>query len=257
MIVRDRLDEFVMIGQDHHARISGEIFSYWQPEYFRGVKWKKSVLHAVANHDCGWKMIDQQPFWNEKKRAPYTFMDFPPPAKTLIYSSGINEVESRDPYAALLCSEHYVRFQQHDETPEAKQFVTSEKARQHRLMTSITDFKRSLFDFHYGLLQLCDNLSLYICLNEPGVNKEKEFPFFRKGIPLPHTLHVFSKGVLHAHWLDSHTIGLDEFPLKQPISVSLKQKTVSKEMISKQGLIESYLATPYETVGIRLVPTEK
>ncbi|MFS0645700.1 DUF3891 family protein [Siminovitchia sp. 179-K 8D1 HS] len=254
MIVRERMNEFVMIEQDHHAGISGEIFSCWKDGFFKGEKWRESVLHAVTKHDCGWRMVDRQPFWNDQKQAPYTFMDFPSPAKTLIYNSGIDEVERRDRYAALLCSEHYVRFKQEEESPEAKQFVQFEKARQQRLIKSISDFGRSLFAFHYGLLQLCDNLSLYLCLNEPGAKKEEESPFFQNGIPLSGALDVFSKKKMHARWIDRHTIGLDEFPLKQPVTVNLKQKTVSKELISKQGLIPSYLETPEETVEIHLVP---
>lgn len=254
MIVRDRMNEFVMIEQDHHARISGDIFSHWKSGLFKGEKWRESVLYAITNHDCGWKWIDRQPFWNDKKQAPYTFMDFPSPAKTLIYHSGIDEVERRERYAALLCSEHYVHFKQQDESPEAKQFVQFEKARQQRLIESMPDFERPLFDFHYGLLRLCDNLSLYICLNDPGAKKEEEHPFFRNGIPLPGTLDVFSNSVFSVRWMDNLTIGLDEFPLKQPVTVKLKQKAVSKELISKQGLIQSYVDTPYDTVEIRLVP---
>lgn len=254
MIVRNRMDEFVMIEQDHHARISGEIFSYWKSDYLKSEKLNQSVLYAVTKHDCGWKMIDRQPFWNDKKQAPYTFIDFPSPAKTLIYRSGIDEVERRDQYAALLCSEHYLRFKQEEQSLEAKQFVQFEKSRQQRLIEFISDFEQPLFDFHYGLLQLCDNLSLYICLNEPGAKKEDEFPFFRDGIPLSNALDVFSKRKLHVRWIDDLTIGLDEFPMKQSFTINLNQKTVSKKLIVKQGLIQSYLETPFKTIEIRVAP---
>jgi hypothetical protein len=257
MIVRERENEFIMIEQDHHARISGEILSNWEESFFKGKKWKDSVLYAVARHDCGWRLVDRQPFWNDKKQAPYSFIDFPSPAKILVYRSGIDEVESRDRYAALLCSEHYRRFKTGDSSPEANGFLRSEKARKERLVQSMPDFDRRLFEFHYGLLQLCDNLSLYICLNEPGTSKEDEFPFFRSGIPLSDALDVFSKRKMFARWTNACTVGLDEFPLKQPVTIQLKQKTVTKKRISEQGLIQSYLEAPYETVEISLVPDKK
>nr|WP_253735858.1 DUF3891 family protein [Paenibacillus sp. FJAT-26967] len=34
-----------------------------------------------------------------------------------------------------------------------------------------------MIEQHFKLLKLCDELSLYVCLNEPGVSKDEEHPW--------------------------------------------------------------------------------
>ncbi|WP_144463629.1 DUF3891 family protein [Siminovitchia fortis] len=248
MIVRERPDEFVMIEQHHHAEISGKLMCCLKEELLKGQA-RESVTFAVYQHDCGWKLADKQPIWNDSELAPYSFTNFPTPLKTLIYQHGIDEVAKEDAYAALLCSEHYTRFLLHDESEEAKAFVKKEKARQEQLIETLPRFDPALFGFHYGLLQLFDNLSLFICLNEPGKN---ENPFFRNGIPLAPALGL--NGKLNVRWINENTVQVEDFPLEKACTVTLKQKTVRKEDIIKKGLIKSCLEAPLEKFSITMTP---
>ncbi|RST77519.1 DUF3891 family protein [Siminovitchia acidinfaciens] len=170
MIVRERDKEFVMVEQHHHAQISGELMRCLKKDLMKGREALESVTFAVYQHDCGWIPADKHPFWNDKDFAPHSFINFPTPLKALIYKAGIDEVAKEDNYSALLCSEHYTRFMIHDKSEEAKAFVKSEKGRQEYLKKSLPDFDSDLFQFHFGLLQFFDNLSLFLCLNEPGKN---------------------------------------------------------------------------------------
>ncbi|WP_065410153.1 DUF3891 family protein [Pseudobacillus wudalianchiensis] len=252
MIVRERENEFVLIEQDHHARASGDMMAYWRDSLFLGKEWRHSVNYAISQHDCGWKPFDKAPFWNDKKRAPYTFIDFPLSSKLVLYKQGIDQVEERDRYAALLCSVHFSRFLTHEAAEEAKKFVAQEKQRQERLMDSLEILNQSFLPFHYGLLQLGDNLSLYICLNEPGTTKEKEHPFFRNGIPLSPALSEIKKEKIQLYWRDNQTIVLDTFPFKEEITVSIKQKIISKESIAAKGFLESYQKAGFQHMTVRL-----
>ncbi|MEC5425523.1 DUF3891 family protein [Virgibacillus sp. C22-A2] len=250
MIVREHDTEFVMIEQDNHAQVSGKFIANCQDSLFPGMKYKNSVDHAIFQHDCGWKPVDKQPFWNDQKKTPYSFIDFPTPSKVMLYTSGIDEVEKADSYAGLLCSEHYKRFLMSDMSEDAQLFVEQEKIRQHRIIDSLTEFDAVLFNFHYELLQFCDNLSLYICLNEPG---EDTHPFFKSGIPMPSALDVFSQDKMKLTWEDDRTISLSEFPFHREIDVSFIQKTVTKQAIRNHGLIESYNKAPDEEISIRFI----
>ncbi|MUK89351.1 DUF3891 family protein [Ornithinibacillus sp. L9] len=252
MIVRERKDDFIMIEQHNHAQISGDIMSNWQDSLYIGESLRKSVDYAIYMHDYGWKEFDKQPFWNDQTQTPYTFSDFPTYPKIVLYKHGINEVEKEDPYAALLCSEHYTRFLLNHTSVEAQTFIREEKTRQKAIWDHIKNIDNRLFNFHYGLLQLGDNLSLYLCLNEPCTIKENEHPFFSKGIPLASALIGFQQPTLDIKWKDQDTIQIHEFPFKHPFLVTIKQKTVSKEAIHQKGLIEAYEYTPFEEVSIKI-----
>lgn len=163
----------------------------------------------------------------------------------MLYRSGINAVERHDNYAALMCSEHYTRFLLNDNSTSAKTFVQQEKERQQHISASFSDYDKVLFDFHYGLLQLCDNLSLYICLNEPNVKNKHGHPFFRKGIPLSSELTLFGENKIQLSWINEDTITMSEFPFKKPLTVTIKQKIIGKKEIMDKGLINAYQASPF------------
>lgn len=253
MIVRERENDYVLIEQDNHAQISGELIAVWKDAYFAGGAFRESAEYAIRHHDAGWKPLDQSPFWNDKKRMPYTFTDLPNPPKTVFYRDGINAVEKADHYAALLCSKHYTGFLSYDYSPEATNFVQTEEARRKRLIDSLPSFDDKLFQFHYGLLKLCDNLSLYICLNEPGADKEAEHPFFKNGIPLAKDLHVYQENKMDIQWIDAETVAISECPFNNPLTVTIRQKVIAKETIAAKGLLDSYQEAPYEDVHVRFV----
>lgn len=253
MIVRERENDFIMIEQDHHAKISGEVMGYWQESLFIGKELRKSVEFAIENHDYGWKNIDKMPFWNDMKQSPYSFSNFPLPSKVLVYSHGINEVEKQDPYAALLCSHHYSHFLMNDSSQEARSFIREEKWRQNRIIDLIGKVNQDTFQFHYGLLKLGDNFSLYLCLNEPGILKEKEHYFFRNGLELPPGLKELSKE-MELSWKDVNTICVTPFPFHSSFIIKLMQKVVSKESIMINGLVESYQNAPYEEIELKVIP---
>jgi hypothetical protein len=253
MIVREHPNAFIMIEQDNHAHISSEIINKWHDVFSVDKKHKESVLYAIYMHDFGWKPFDIQPLWNDVEQAPYTFIDFPTPAKAVLYTHGINVVEEQDVYAALLCSEHYTRFLLHDDSIEARAFVRKEKKRQQQYMAMLPQFDKHLFDCHYGLLQLCDNLSLYMCLNEPNVTNENVHPFFLGGISLSSALPIFNTSKMQLNWKDERTIIINDAPFLPGLTVKLKQKTVQKEMIRRKGLIKAYQSATMQMLDIQLV----
>lgn len=252
MIVRETNKAFIMIEQHEHARVAANIMTDLKPHLLKRDNFWNSVIYAIEQHDCGWKPFDKEPFWNDKKHAPYTFIDFPLLPKLTLYKQGIDKVEQVNPYAALLCSEHYARFVKHHKIDEVKYFLEQERKRHERIIKTFPHFNQTLFDLHYNLLQFGDNLSLYICLNEPGVSKNQEHSFFREGIPIPTLMQDMAEKRIQVEWKNERTIYLDMFPFIRPIPVTFQQKVVSKEDITTHGLLESYSSTAFEKVKIQL-----
>lgn len=253
MIVREHQNTYIMIEQHHHAQVSGNMAANLKDSFFLEAKWKPSVLYAIDNHDVAWKMIDKQPFWNDQKQKPYMFTDFPNPSKTVFYKHGIDEVAKHDTYAALLCSEHYTRFLQDDPEEASRAFIQHERKRQQQIVQRLEDYDSERFDVHYGLLQFFDSLSLYMCLNEPGVVKEDEHPFFKDGIPVPQSLTFFHTNNVDIYWKDEQTVVMDVFPFNHPIDITIRQKSVPKKAIAENGLIKSYEQADLETVSFQLL----
>jgi hypothetical protein len=255
MIVRQEKDHFVMIEQDNHAIVSGELIKNWKDELLVSNTLMNSVKTAITLHDYGWKYFDKQPVWNDRTHAPYDFTNYPLAPKTIIYTHGINEVEQKDTYAALLCSEHYTRFITHESSPYADVFVEQERRRQKKIMDSLKEFDKNLFDFHYELLKFTDSLSLFFCINKPGVNKEEFHFFYKNGIQLP-SKEKGNRQIIWPEWKADDTIYLHPFPFKKEVTLKIKQKRVAKELIKKNGLVKSYENAPYEILALTLSRTK-
>lgn len=252
MIIRKRQDDIVMIAQDNHARISGIFASNWKNSFFYASGKRESVELAINEHDRGWIPLDKKPFLNDRTKLPFSFMDFPNDSKLVFYKHGIDEVEEMDAYSSLLCSHHYARFALNDSSVESQRFISKEKERQNRIK-QMMDFDQKAFQFHYDLLNFCDNLSLYVCLNEPGITKEKEHYFFKKGLPVPSTFTFCSDDQVGIRWVNTQTILLSEFLFDKPVGIEIKQKVVSKKQIIEEGILLAYENAPVERVKVQVM----
>ncbi|MGG3469761.1 DUF3891 family protein [Neobacillus pocheonensis] len=254
MIIRERDHSYIMITQHDHAKISGEIVRNWKEKYFEGIDRKEEVVLGIFEHDRGWIEPDAAPLWNRNKQKPYSFMDFPLDLKVEFYKKGINEVEKMSLYASLLCSLHYVSFLQYEEDPIGTKFVEEEITRQLHLLKMCGILgkmgKEKQLQYHLSILKFCDNLSLYICLNEPGAIKDKKHHFFQDGISPSFTF--ANNKPIQVKWADQETVSLSVFPLKKQVEVTLKFKEVKKEAIKSHGLISAYTKTHYSHKSVTI-----
>lgn len=250
MIIRERIDSFVMIDQHHHASISGELFEQIA-SYFslRTLPHYEAIRYAIYYHDVGWNPFDASPLWNDAKQEPLSFISYPNTIKSVLYQYGVDYVQANNLYAALLCSEHYVRFLANDDEAHSKHFVQHEQKRQATIKKSLKNYNEQDLLAHYELLQFFDNLSLYVCLHEPGASKENTHFFFKKGIALPT---LFGGGTLQLAW-EVNQILLHTPLLVEPVSITLSQKVVSKEHIHSVGLQEAWNNTETELIPITMM----
>lgn len=257
MIVREHEKSFSLVQQHHHGQLAGDLMKQWKNEMFPDDQWRHSILTAITNHDIGWSPFDEQPFWNDKKSAPFRFTDFPLLPKVVLYRQGIDDIEEMDQYAAMLCSLHYEQFIQNSDEKEAKLFIEGEQLRRKRLSKEVEGFDSKLFEKHFALLQLGDNFSLYCCVNDPGVDKADEHVFFRNGIPSPDTFTELPIGRIGIQFTDEHTIEVENFPFSQSFTIEVKQKTVLKKDITEKGLQAAYEEAEYEMIELHISPLDK
>jgi hypothetical protein len=215
MIVRERTDSFLLIRQHDHGLISGEFANRWTGRPGP----PGSALYAIANHDIGWRELDGAVCWNEEENRPHSFTDHPLEPKLRAYREGLDLLESRERYAACLCSMHYARFVEGAESEAAVRFREDELRRQERLKDGMSVEEVESFEPNFRLLQVCDNLSLFVCLNEPG---ENEHPWYRDGIG-------FGEARFEPVWEDERVLRLEPDPFSEPFGVSIPYRLVGKD----------------------------
>lgn len=257
MIFVEGEQEFVMVTQDDHARVSGQIAQALPNAWFASEKDRREVVFAVQEHDRGWIDLDHTPIWNDGKQVPFSFMDYPLRPKLAFYKKGVDEVEAESGLAALLCSRYYVSFFTEGEMQqpeEALRYVEEERKRQQRILNELgleTEQERKTLDLYYLMMQFCDNASLYLCLNHPGARKDEEFPWYRQGFK--QRFGSLNHEIIMPEWLSKDEVRLTPFPLSEEITVQLKVKRVNKAKIKQMGLAHAYAQTGIETRKIQFV----
>jgi hypothetical protein len=212
MIVRERSDSYVLIKQHDHGLLSGEFARYWA-ERPRPLQ---STIYAIMEHDVGWQNLDTPVSWSEKTGKPYSFTNYPMGPKLQAYKEGLNFLEARNPYAACLCSMHYTSLV--GDTEQEVRFRESETARQRKIESAMNKEESTNLEHNFRLLQLCDDLSLFVCLNEPGRN---DHPWYKDGFSF--------KGAKYAPiWEEHFTLRLDPTPFSGPFDLVVPYTQVEK-----------------------------
>lgn len=217
MIVRRGEGGFVLIKQHDHALAAAEFAKRW----VGGPRPLESSLLAVACHDVAWQEPDATVRWNEESGRPYSFADYPPEEKVRAYTRGLDWLEKRDPYAACLCSMHYRTLLLRFGTTEAEgHFVGAEERRQRRLRDEMSDEELANLERNLRFLRLCDGLSLYVCLNEPGDDRYP--PPYPEGF-------AFDGKAYEPGWKDPRTLRLDPNPFSEDFELEIPYQTVGED----------------------------
>jgi hypothetical protein len=232
MIVREKPDSFVLVKQHDHALASGEFARYWARE----PRPLEPTLYAIAHHDMAWQGPDASVRWNEETGRPYSFVDYPPEAKVRAYAEGLDWLEERDPYAACLCSMHYETLVRRFGSSEAEEgFAEFESRRQARLRAGMSGEELENLEYNLGLLRLCDGLSLYVCLNEPGSG---EYP-----PPYPGGFELAGER-FEPVWEDRRTLRLDPNPFSESFGLAIPYRTVDRDrQLAESGRLELRVVT--------------
>jgi len=212
MIVRERPDSYVLIKQYDHGLVSGEFARYWAEPLLP----LEPTFYAIANHDVGWQALDTSVRWNEETGRPYSFTDYPREPKLRAYKDGLDFLEAREPYATCLCSMHYASLVGDSEVEV--RFREREAGRRREIESAMNAEEWANLGRNFRLLQLCDDLSLFVCLNEPGRN---DHPWYQDGFEFEGTR-------FEPVWEDHCTLRLDPNPFSGPFHLVIPYVLVEK-----------------------------
>jgi hypothetical protein len=240
MIVRETAEHFICYKQPDHAQLSGSIAKAWKRELIPSGELFAQTCYAIENHDNGWHIPDELPIWNEKLKQPTSFVHYPLPLKLHFYKVGIDSLDND--YAKLLCSKHYTSFFANATGEEEKEFFLNETMRQTEILDNAL-YNEKLVEYHFYMLQICDDISLFICLHQPGTKPENYSDWFKNGFRHSETLLGENKKI-EIRWKNDDHLQLINSPLQQQVSVLLPYKRLSKEECYTRGLAEAWKKTP-------------
>jgi hypothetical protein len=236
MIVYEKEDSFILIAQHDHARISGDLVSAWKDELFSGSSRKKDLIYAAYQHDSSWIDLDRMPLWNDAANCPFSFRDFPGNIRFFFYSKGLDNVQKTNEYAALLGSILYTTLAEKFRNDDAIRFVNREFTRQSAIIERLR-VDVELLQMHVKALILCDELSLFACMEQPGTARQ-HYEWFASGFSYWYG-HP-GQPVLIADWKDQTIIELYPFPFIRAVETKVPYKEVRKQDIMEYGISEAY-----------------
>ncbi|ADU30436.1 DUF3891 family protein [Evansella cellulosilytica] len=252
MIITETESHYTFIQQHDHAVISGKLSKEWNDTYLLGREKRMSVELAIQQHDACWKTLDLEPLFSEEIQEPLSFINYPLEVKIAAYRKGIDEMYGEDKYAALLISKHYSSFFTGNLSNSGREFKNHELRRQKLLCNELQIHEPKVLDEHFRLLQLCDNLSLYLCMNEWGVEKEKEISWFKEGFP--QRIPPAKKEKMRARWINKTTVVISPFPFKKEcITVVIPYKKIPKSNYSKAHFKEIYINNKLEYHTVKII----
>jgi len=238
MVIRETDLHFICYTQPDHAAVCGEIARAWKKELLPGFMLFSQACHAVEHHDDAWLIPDIAPLWNDVLQQPMSFIHYPLHLKLHFYEYGIDMLQKKNPYSALLVSKHFSSFYEQAMGEMEKQFLFNEQIRQHQLLKELAlDSNDEERTYHFYMLQFCDDLSLFICLHEPGSD---EITNFKRSQDL-----LGKNEVIDAAWRSVSHLELTHSPLQEQVNILLKYKLLPKKLLRERGLSYCWNVTPW------------
>jgi Protein of unknown function (DUF3891) len=161
VIVRAAGPVLHLITQPDHAALARRIMDFWVAGDFPNAPRRASILHAVAEHDNGWREPDAAPIV-DTAGAILDFITAPLEVRQGIWPRGVSRLAA-DPWAAALVAEHavfiYSRWRGH---PDWTNFFAEMESLRDRFVAAaslaLDDLQRDYF-----FLRVADLMSLSFC----------------------------------------------------------------------------------------------
>ena len=234
MIVRESGEgKLVLIPQHAHATISGEIARHWRKDDPESPVLRPEAIMAIEQHDRAWIPLDEVPKKRPNGDGYYSFVDYPLTDKLRAYQQGVMEVREQSRYAAILCSRHYCSFFSDDTDDERiKAFLDREEGLQQADRQTLSSAEQATLDIDQKFLSFCDDVSLYLCMNKPGVAKQSEVNWFRDGFKERFSF----ADKITGEWVSTDEVRLMPSPLEFPVRIVIPQIIVEGNGYKKEKL---------------------
>ena len=205
-------DKWLLISQVEHARVAGLMAASWN---FPGRKPHRDVIHAIAQHEAGWREFDESPSINAAG-DPLDHCEATPDIVAPLWTASTRRLEGEDKqYGARVVGAYYTRMARENqnlarlstravvalgrfigaETVALQRFLAA-AARNGTMNEASTMFEDSpaappepdepvdplanLAD-DLRLLQVCDTLSLLLCSDFSGEAVIRDVPYLAEG----------------------------------------------------------------------------
>jgi len=107
MIRKDIESGWILINQNDHARLSGEIMGYWGNGEFSQPEPRDEVLFAIREHDSGWREWDSSLRVNSVTQFPMNFLEMDSYEQAEIWNRCFRRHSEEHPYASALIALHF------------------------------------------------------------------------------------------------------------------------------------------------------
>jgi hypothetical protein len=107
VIVRPDGEGVVLITQPDHARLARRMMSGFVARGLLAAGRRRSILHAIEEHDNGWREVDGAPMLGDDGRV-LDFVTAPLEVRQAIWPRGVRRLAA-DPTAAALVAEHAIQ----------------------------------------------------------------------------------------------------------------------------------------------------
>lgn len=177
MIRREDGNDWLIITQIDHARISAELGTAWPSAAIGSGAMSDLLIAAIRDHDIGWKQWESAIEIDPKTGIPRSFTEMPIATAGEIWTRSIDHCGRNHPLPGLWVSRHFCRLAERtltsredeaEDVAAAKQFLTEQHDYQERLraeaLLDLTSRElKGLETLGAWLLWLLDGLSLWLC----------------------------------------------------------------------------------------------
>lgn len=158
-----------VVTQGDHAKLAADLLSLWRvPELVQHPR-RSALLTATRHHDDGWQGLDAAPRVGASGE-PLDFVSLPLELRVEAWKRSAQPSSGAvadDPWARLLVLRHSFELTTHNPSPVASALGEAlEEEMTERLEPRFEE--REVLESDYRWLQLADQLSLLLCIGEPG-----------------------------------------------------------------------------------------
>src|SRR5262245_9651128 len=125
MIIRRRETTVLLITQPDHARLAETIMERWQAGGLPASPRRAAILHAIREHDNGWRDLDSAPIVDPDTGEVLDFMNLPDDDRRGVWPRGVQRLAEM-PYAAALVAQHALHIYRRYRADPAWAFFFSE-----------------------------------------------------------------------------------------------------------------------------------
>jgi len=165
MIVRSDSDRLLLITQPDHAHLARRIMERCVP--LASHPRRDIILHAIEQHDNGWREEDAAPRVNPTTGEIVDFVNAPAEVRQRVWTRGIARLVD-EPWAAALVAQHatVIYDRHHRDESWAPFFRTIHSMREEMLAASRYSFDELESDYQF--VRLADLISLAFCMGLSG-----------------------------------------------------------------------------------------